>query len=286
MRKTLALVAALALAAPLATGQASSANFKLASWGFASSGGGASAVPGAGWTNEGELSSGELLSPSFRAIVGNLGSLRPQMTTNVPTLFGINPPYAPKAGGSTITVYGYNFNALGSGASDVMEIGGNLVTGLTVLSNTVMTGTVPAGTGTNGGAGPQPVQIDNTFGSMLLPGAFINAPAVTSSPVALVGETIRLDNYGPTTAAFRCFVSTATTFANTKYGKLLIGPFPFYEILFFQLYPGPDGVQKLELDVPDDPILNGVTVYFQTLTITGLGPLTGSLTNSSTSTFP
>jgi len=99
------------------------------------------------------------------------------------------------------------------------------------------------------------------------------------------GGTIEITNYGDVGEVFNTYVSDVTTTANTKFGTLLIGPNPVILLLQTLPYSGPDGINDLVFDVPVDANLSGLTVYFQTLDITGFGPITGELTNRSQTTI-
>ena len=94
-----------------------------------------------------------------------------------------------------------------------------------------------------------------------------------------VNGSLRCCDYGPPGQPFWVFYSYLPTFGNTKFGKILIGPAPIFQLFPLLSYPGPDGIHSITLTVPDDPILDYVTIYWQSLDITQFGPVKGKLTN-------
>jgi len=270
------LVALLALT-PAATGQlvSQSGGYQLAALSLDGGGGGTCSLAFSSWVAIGELSSGQLLSANFKATIGFLAGSDPK-PKNSPIVFGVTPAFGPKPGGNVITISGLNFDKFGSGPSTNVLIGGNLAV-TNVLSNTQLTATVPAGF-----SGPRPLQVTNPFGAYTNLTGYIYTPAITTSAIVPIGSNLTIRNYGQAGQTYDTYVSSSPWVAMTKFGQFLIGPVPLLELLPNYSYPGPDGVSTVVIAVPDDPVLQGLVVYFQTLSISNPSPLAGVLTNAST----
>lgn len=258
---------------------ATSPAYELVDFALDAGGGGTASANFAAWISLGASSEGELSSPSFAAGLGILQTCDPQ-PTNAPVIFGLTPAFGPKAGGNAFTISGLNFDKFGTGPTLTVDIGGNAATGVSVVSSTELGATAPAGA-----KGPQDVTVTTALGADTAAGAYVYTPAVTATPFSSPAGTIELVNYGALGHVFHSYVSPFTTSANTKFGTLLIGPAPLLQILGSVPYAGPDGITALSLPVPDEPVLVGLTVYFQSLDITSLGPLTGEFTNRAPTTF-
>lgn len=267
--------------APGAQAQLStSPNFQLVDFIFDSGGGGSASLNFAGHSSLGATSGGQFESPRFKSGLGILETSDPQ-PTNEPVVFAVTPAFGPKAGGSVVTISGLNFDKFGVGPSVTVDIGGNPATGVSVISNTQLTATVPAGT-----SGPKPVTVTSSFGGNTQVDGYIYTPAVTTTANSAIGETFVMRNYGEVGNSFNTYVSTLQTSANTAYGTLLIGPFPLVQLLPTLPYAGPDGITTFTLVVPYSPALVGLTVWFQSLDISQFSPLVGVLTNATSTTFP
>ena len=273
----LMVVACALLAPPVAAQVSSSPDYQLVDFVLDSGGGGASSPDYAAHVSLGDVSGGQLDSDRFNSGLGILETSDPE-PTNSPVFFGITPDFGPKAGGTVVTVSGVNFDKFGTGPTVTLDVGGLLATGVTVLTDTQLQATVPAGA-----KGPASVTVTSALGSDSVADAYTYTPAVRTTPQATQGGSIQLRNYGPQGDLFNTYVSTVPTSGNTKYGTLLIG-LPLFQLLPTLPYPGPDGISSLQLDVPHDPVLMGLTVYFQSLDIQGFGPLVGELTNRSSTT--
>jgi hypothetical protein len=258
----------------------SSSSFTLVDFALDTGGGGTASLNYAAYVAIGAGTGGQFASANFNAGFGLLESSNPQ-PTNSPVVFGITPDFGPKAGGTSVTITGLNFDKFGAGPSVTVDVGGSRATSVNVASNTLLTANVPAGA-----KGPQDVTVVSNFGSSLSAGGFIYTPAITSTPNAVQGGTVTIRNYGEVGNVFNTYISDVTTTASTKFGTLLIGPFPIFLLLPVLPYSGPDGINEIVADVPVDPVLDGLTVYFQSLDITGFGPVTGELTNRSSTSFP
>jgi hypothetical protein len=287
IRGAAALLGLLASLAPAASSQAAqSPNAKLLDWCCTAAGGGAASRRVFGWTSLGQLGSPILSAPNSKAGVGASQTDDSTPLNNAPIVFGVVPPFGPKTGGTGVTVSGFNFDKLGVGPSVTMTVGGNAATGLSVLSNTVLTATTPAGTGINDGSGPQPVVVTSSLGSITEPEPYINTPAITSSPVALVGASLVLRNYGAPGTAFVTFLSNSNGSANTPFGTFLVAGGTLLQIFTNVPYAAPTGVSSFKLNVPNLAVLHGLTLYFQSLSVTNPSPLQGSMTNAATTTLP
>ena len=258
----------------------SSSSFQLVDFVLDDGGGGTASASYAAAVSLGGRTGGQFTSANFKAGLGILETSDPQ-PTNAPVVFGITPDFGPKAGGTAITITGLNFDKFGAGPSVTVDVGGSSASGINVVSNTLITANAPAGA-----KGPQDLTVSSTHGTSFSPGAFIYTPAITTTPNSVQGGTVTIRNYGEVGNVFNTYVSDVTTSASTKFGTLLIGPFPVVLLLPVLPYSGPDGINEIVADVPIDPNLTGLTVYFQSLDISGFGPVTGELTNRSSTTFP
>ena len=265
------------LLAPDGRAQASSSpGYALADFTLDGVGGGTASLGFAAHVTVGAVTGGVSASPGFKGALGILETANPIPGT-APVFFGITPDFGPKAGGTTVFLTGLNLNAPGLG----FTVDGSSATGVSALSPTAITGTVPLGT-----FGPKTVAISTVNGSDSSAEAWTYTPAVRSTPFSRRKAQVTFRNYGPVGQPFWMFGSLSTTFGNTKFGPLLIGPNDFVQLLPLLFYPSPGGVHSITFTVPDDPILDGITIYFQSLDITQFSPLQGKLTNRSQTTFP
>lgn len=255
--------------------QATSANYALLDSALSNAGGGTCSPDHAAYTNLGALSSDLLGSPSFQGTIGFLATSDPQ-PTNQPVLFGITPNFGPTAGGTSITIAGLNFDKFGVGPSTFVSIGGTPVSLLTVVSNTEIQAVTPPGL-----VGPRLVALANSNGATLDPDGFIYSPAIVTSPIAQIGGSLLITNYGTIGGMYRTFVSTSTWTLSTPYGTLLVGPFPFVELIPLTPYPLANGVDAIALPIPSMPALQGLVVHFQSLSISSLNPFQAKFTNAS-----
>ncbi len=278
------LCASFAFAAGLTSGAnaqvATSANYQLDGYGFANTGGGTCAPGVVAYTSLGGISGGSFGSLNFIAGDGFLEQFDPDLPTSL-VVFGVTPNYGPKVGGTQVTVSGFNFDKLGAGPSTFVSVGGVPATGVTVVSNTELKFTTPPGL-----AGPRLLAIANTYGAVIKSDGFIYAPAVISSPTVMLGGNLDITNYGNPGDTYTTFVSTSTcVIPAAPYGTLLIGPFPFIQLLPFLPYGG-TGASLVSLPVPVLPALSGITVHFQSVSLFASGgPPPGALTNASTTSI-
>jgi len=267
--------------APFAQSQLSSSpNYQLTDFVLDGGGGGAASAGYGGWFSIGAASGGTLASSNYQAGVGILETSDPAPNANEPILFGLSPDLGNYAGGTSVTVSGWNFDKFGVGPSVTMAVGGNRATGTSVLTNTQMIATVPAGD-----PGPTAVVVTSSLGSGSDPDAWLYTPAVISTEFTQVGGQMDLRNYGTLGNTFFCLVSASAGFANSQFGPFLLGPTPFLVFLANVPYPAPAGIHTLHAKVPNNPILSGVTLYFQSLEATQVGPVQGRFTNASSITF-
>ncbi len=270
-----AAVLAAACLAPLASAQtAQSPNYQLADFDFDCGGGGASTPNATTWGSVGMFAGGFVTSPNYQAEIGVLAS-NDVGTSNQPLVFAVTPAFGPKSGGQVITVSGFNFDKLGSGASAAVFIGGVACTSVNVVSNTTLTAVTPAG----GPPGPQTVTVSNVLGADDLAGGYVNTPAIVTTPAVALGDTLHIVNYGPVGAAEYTFLSTQTQFVSTPYGPFLVGPAPLVILFAAVPYAAPDGINDVGAVVPMIPALHDLVVDFQSFALTNPSPAAGSFTN-------
>ncbi len=217
-------------------------------------------------------SSGQLSAPSSQV------SYTVPSVPVTPTITSVTPTSGPASGGTLITINGTNFAA---GAT--VRVGGNLASGVTLVSATQLRATTPAGT-----VGAQAVQVTNTTGaSATLAGAFTYtaaaAPALTSvSPTSgptaggttitltgtafVSGATVRV---GGTAATNVAFVSATQLTALTPAGTA-----------------GARDVQVTNPDGQSATRTGGFTYTAATvLTLTSVSPSSGPTTGGTTITL-
>jgi hypothetical protein len=90
-------------------------------------------------------------------------------------------------------------------------------------------------------------------------------PAIAASPCTPIGGTLRVDDHGPSGGVFVMVASTATTSLPTPWGELLIGPSPLVILAGPTPYPGTSGPVTTLLPIPANPVLQGLSLHFQTL---------------------
>jgi len=272
------VVLGLALA-PLSHAQvATSTNYQLADFTLDGGGGGMASIGNGAWVSVGVTDGGTLSSPNYQAGVGILETTDP-VPQNSPILFGLSPDYGNHVGGSLVTVSGFNFDKFGVGPSVTMSVNGIPATGVSVLSNTKLTATVPAGD-----PGPQNVVVTSSLGSGSDPDAWLYTPAVISTEATQIGGEMDIRNYGTVGNSLIMLAAGNTGFGGTQFGPFLLGN-PFIFVFSGIPYPGPDGIHELHVNVPNAPILSGFTVYFQSFEATQLSPAQGLFTNRSSVTF-
>jgi hypothetical protein len=99
--------------------------------------------------------------------------------------------------------------------------------------------------------------------------AVMCGPALAVSPCSPIGGTLRIDDYGPATAAFMLGASTHTgSTPIPPFGTLEIGPSPLWILLGPIAYPGISGPQTVNVPIPNNPALQGVSLHFQSLALT------------------
>ncbi len=279
VRRIAWLAFVLAAAVPAPAQIASSSNLHCTAYGVDGAGGGQSSLTMAAHAALGEVSGGPLVSDRYTAIVGFLGGSDPQVT-NLPVVFGINPPFGPKAGGTAISIGGHNFDKFGSGPTVEVTVGGTPVDNLVVQSDSLITATMPAGP-----AGAHDVEVSNSIGATTEPEGFVYTPAILTTPVVPMGGVLKIRNYGPVGDYYWTVVSLTTMSKPTKFGLLLVGP-TIFELLTPTPYPPSDGVSTVTIHVPNDPALQGLDVHFQSLSVTAFKPVEGELTNATTTSIP
>ena len=218
-------------------------------------------------------------SASFLAEVGAIAMYDPQSTLG-PVVLGPDPSFAPMQGGS-FSVKGLNFVQGGLAGPLTVTVDGVLATDVSVLSNTTLTATAPAGA-----SGPKSLTVSGSQGSWSEAEGFVHTPAVLVTSTIPPGAPLRMRNYGPVGAVFDMWLSLQTTFLPlNNLGVLLIGPGQVLQALGGVLYPPPDGIHDLSVTTPANPALIGVPMHFQTLSIISIFPFDVRLSNRDTVTF-
>ena len=270
-----------ALLAPVAQAQVStSPNYQLADVVVDGGGGGSASIGFGSHVSVGMITGGTLQSAHVKAVVGILGTSDPDpLPTNNPIIFGLTPDFGGKAGGTPVTVSGFNFDKLGTGPSMTLNIGGSFATSVNVLSNTQLTAIAPAGV-----SGPSSVTVTGSLGSGSDPDAWTYTPAVRTTAFTANGSALDITNYGTPGNVFHTLIAASGGFSNTQYGPFLLGPNFIFLLTAFP-YTGPLGIHNLHSNVPLSPSLVGLTVHFQSFEVTQLSPLQGSFTNAALTTF-
>lgn len=189
-----------------------------------------------------------------------------------PSVLSVTPEFAPKAGGTPITISGTGFLV---GGPVVLTIGGLPVPAV-ASSDSLLTAASPAGP-----MGPADVVVASAFGLTTLPGGFVLAPAVTTSPSAVApGATFTLKNWGAPPSAFATWASNVSTSIDlAPFGTLLIGPSPLFDLAPLTLYPA-GAPHELPIQMPNDPGLSGLSFPVQSFSLDSIAPLAGTFTNA------
>jgi hypothetical protein len=273
------LAVLLAVASPASGQLAQSPDFQATALTLDAVGGGTSSLSLAGHTSCGDVSGGPMSSPQFNAVIGFLGGDEPDVT-DVPVLFGMQPGFGPIAGGTELVLGGINFDKFGSAASISVTIDGTPVEDLVVQSNSLITATAPAGL-----SGPHDVVISSSLGATTEGNAFVYTPAVVTTPRSPLKSQLEIRNYGAVGDSYFTLISLTSWVAPTRFGTLLIGP-TFLELLPPTPYPAPLGIARVTLHMPNAPVLHGLVIHFQSLSMSQQSPLEGALTNASTTSIP
>jgi hypothetical protein len=269
----------LGTACPLRAQLAESPNFQLTDLSLDAVGDGMSALDITARLSAGSVSSEPMASAQFGAVIGFLGGEAPDVT-DLPVVYGLDPAFGPIAGGTALVIGGINFDKFGSAASLDVTIDGVPVDDLVVQSDTQITATAPAGL-----SGPHEVVVSSSLGTTAQPGGYIHTPALITTPNAPLKSRLDIRNYGAPGDAYMTLASLSSWVAPTHYGTLLVGP-TFITLLQPAPYAGPLGISTVSVKVPNSPVLHGLLVHFQSLSITQLSPLQGSLTNASATLIP
>ena len=236
-------------------------------------GGGASSVGVAAFPAVQAAGATDLASAGFTAEVGFLGAFDP-LDVDRPLVFAITPSFGPMEGGTPITVHGLGLDD----PSVTLGIDGQPATGVIVDSGTQLSAVSPIGD-----SGPHGVEVQTSLGADTFDDGFVHTPAILVAPFGVLGCTLETRNFGPVGGLFRLYFSFSTGVTPLPpYGTLLLGPNPAAVFSFGPLgvYPGPDGVLELDLNLITNPALAGSTVYWQTLSIVSLVPVDIRLTNA------
>ena len=218
-------------------------------------------------------------SANFEARVGSVASYDPA-TALGPVVLGPDPSFAPMEGGS-FTVKGFNFLDGGAAGALSVEVDGVLASGVSVLSDTTLTATAPAGS-----SGPKPLTLSGVQGSWTQPRGFVHTPAVLATQSLPPGAPLTVRNYGPVGGVFDLWFSLQTTaIPIPDIGVIQIGPGFVVQALGGVPYPPPLGIQELTASTPPNPALSGQSIYFQTLAILSIVPFDVRLTNMDATTF-
>jgi len=256
----------------------SSPNFVLLDDGLDGGGGGECSPAFASFHALAPLSGATMTSTEFDLVLGFLGVEDPS-PTNAPVIFGVTPGFGPMAGGTAIAIAGLNFDKFGVGPSILVDVAGVPATGVVVVSNTHIDALSPAGP-----SGPNSLTVSSSFGSDTLPEGFIHTPAVLSSPAVMLGGSLELKNYGPTSAIlFDAFASPSLASMPSPFGTIFLDTSILFNVIEDGLYPAPNGIHLVSFPVPTDPSLSGLNLHFQTAVMLSSVPQTIVLTNRSTS---
>ena len=249
---------------------AASGGYKLGDFVIDDVGGSAASLGFSAHVSVASVTSGTTRSANFMAGLGILQSTKPAPAL-APVFFAATPDFGPGAQATPVTISGLNFDKLGSAPTVTVDVGGTLATDVHVLSNTMLTATLPA----SEFVGPQPVTVSSTLGSSSQH-EFTYTPAIRTTPVTQQKGQVVLRDYGTPGHAFLVFYAI---------GSAGVQPGAMQQLLPLLSYPAADGVHTIALEVPDAPVLDGMTIYFQSLDISQLNPLKGQLTNLSSTTI-
>ncbi|MHC4846698.1 MAG: hypothetical protein ACYTCU_11145, partial [Planctomycetota bacterium] len=190
LRLMVAVVATLASSPGVSAQVAQSSAFQLLDVGLDGGGGAACSVNYAANFSIAPYAGGDMGSTSFTVGVGFLEATD-ATPSNLPVVFGVDPPYGDKDTTTAVTVSGLNFTKSGVGPTLAFEVDGVAATSIVPISNTTALATFPTGN-----AGPQDVKVTTSVGSTTRPDGFIYTPAVTVTDVVNLGGLVTITNYG------------------------------------------------------------------------------------------
>jgi hypothetical protein len=279
--KTFVLGLALACAwpAPLGAQLAEAADTELWALSLDSGGGGAASAALVAHLALEPLALDGMSSQHYSGSFGFLTAAEPGQSQE-PVILGVLPESGPIAGGTLLAITGLHFDALGSPFSLDVEIGGEPAAQVTVVSSSLITAVSPAGA-----SGPHDVVVAGPFGSVSRDGGFIHTPAILSTPIVPLGSVLELRNYGTPGGQFVTFAALGTLQHQTKFGLLLIGPL-LYQLHPPLVYPTSDGIATLSVGMPVDPVLHGLSIHFQSLSLAPQALSQAVLTNLATTLVP
>ncbi len=239
----------------------------------------------------GQVAAGPVSTSANYALEIGVSWMPPQVTGDQPIVFGASPSTSTKDGGKLVRVFGYNFQAPGAGALNVL-FGGQSSTGTFVLSNLEAT-TVTPGQVTSLGNPPPSAPLVVATGNGLnaapdsdLQSSFLYEPALVAVDHAVVGKRLQLHFFsepgdslvlvlGQTIPGFGAPVPPLEGSAEVLINPQTIVPFA----------PMPNGHFGFPINVPDDPVLAGASISLQGVSITSLFPLDGAFSNALTITI-
>lgn len=197
-----------------------------------------------------------------------------------PIITGVREGSGDKDGGETVTVFGFNFDAVGAGIHDV-QFDGNPGTNASVLSNTMISVQTPASLNSLGNTiGASSVTVTNSLGSDDTSDAFYFEPALVQATHAQLGRTLQLRLQTSEDAIpFYLFGLSIPDFG------IATPPFDgqlecILQLLFVStaIVPATAGVSVQKIPVPKT-LPTGVVLEFQALSIDDFTLTSGSWSN-------
>lgn len=275
----LALAGVIAGSTPAQDGTSSIAGSASATSLAAAVTGGGGATTDSARTIQAEISApaaGASMESANYRLLASIAWIEPSLRTNLPLVFGIEPPTGPAAGCKSVVVRGLNFSKLGAGSA-IVRFDGVPAPAVQVTSDTTIEVVTPAGLDSLANSiGLADVRVENALGSGAALDAYAYLPALELDSPAQPGKSAGISLRAEAGALLFLVLGHASPGVAVKVppfrGKLAITVDP---AVVLDGVPLPSGALALALPLPDEPGLVGFTLDLQALAVTATSPLGG-----------
>jgi uncharacterized protein (TIGR03790 family) len=176
-----------------------------------------------------------------------------------PSLAAVFPDRGPHQGGGVVWLTGANFGSPGDPAT--VLFGGVPAPNSTVASATLITATVPAH---DPGRVDVTVQLGN--GSSTKLGGYVYLPAVELDGATGIGQLAQLEIAGAVNESYLLFLGSGVAqLPAPPFGTLLLDPAQYFAALFQAPFATFQDRVTIDLPIPNDAQLVGITARFQAL---------------------
>jgi len=217
-------------------------------------------------------------STSF-VVHGGTGAMTRQLTSGAaPMVFGASPYTTGTGGGHAVAVHGFN---LDGGGGESASLVGSPLTGLSSVSNTLLSGQTGAGVNPFGNpVGRGTIAVTTSRGTDAAADAFVFGPALSADAEPRIGAPFELDVHGAAGGFFQVAIGlslpgfAAPVWPLAGAAEIVVGVSSVTGLQAAAASP-----ETVSLPIPAQPTLIGQAVELQAIALTGLAPLAGSFTN-------